>query len=62
MTNATGAKKTASKKSFNFEEDVEDMFGRWKADNPGIIESRLFNNAMRVALAPYKKRTKKVSA
>ena len=62
MTNATGTKKTGSKKSFNFEQDVEEMFGRWKVENPGIIESRLFNNAMRAALAPYKKRTKKVSA
>ena len=50
------------KKSFNFEPDVAEMFGRWKSENPNIIESRIFNDALRVKLAPYKKRSRKVSA
>lgn len=35
------------KKSFNLEGDVESLYGRWKEKNPMIIESRIFNAALR---------------
>jgi hypothetical protein len=50
--------KPKTKKSFNLDTDVKEMLALWKLQNIGVIESRLFNNALRVALAPFKRRSK----
>ena len=50
-----------TKKSFNLDQDVKEMLSLWKLQNIGVIEGRMFNNALRVALAPYKRRSKVVA-
>jgi hypothetical protein len=43
------------KKCFNLEDDVLGMFAKWKAENPNIIESRMFNAALRGHLQAFKR-------
>ena len=45
-----------TKKSFNLDPDVRELLALWKNENVGVVESRLFNGALRLALAEFKKR------
>lgn len=36
-----------TKKSFNFEADVESLFNKWKERNPMMVETRVINAALR---------------
>lgn len=54
MDSTTIEPKTA-KQSFNFEPDVQRLFEHWKRANPMVIKSRMFNNALRVHLAQYRR-------
>ena len=45
-----------TKKSFNLDPDVRELLALWKSENVGVVESRLFNGALRLALSEYKKR------
>ena len=45
-----------TKKSFNLDPDVRELLKLWKSENVGVIESRLFNGALRLALAGFKRR------
>lgn len=53
--------KQKTKKSFNLDTDVKEMLSLWKLQNIGVIESRLFNQALRVALWSFKRRSKVTS-
>lgn len=48
----------ARKRSFNPEDDVAHLLGRWAEKNPNVIEARIINEALRRFLAAYRtKRT-----
>lgn len=53
-------KDPARKRSFDPEPDVAQLLGAWAKENRNVIESRMFNDALRNYLSEY--RTKRTPA
>lgn len=58
----TETKRSDAKVSFNLEPDVQVKFNNWRSHNPHVIQTRMFNEALRVHLRPFKRAARKAVA